>query len=326
MRTLPVAMMLAFLTGVSAPPAPRTGSTPQFAAGRTDCAVYADGVSNPYGIVSVFVLPGESVNIGIAGRHANEEHSFEIATGHTAGGANVWNWTAPAEPGVHVGRLRHAHSDAATTVNFFVMVPRAGIRGGALNGYAIGEYPRPLAGRESLYRTPRGFVEVTPANRDIRVSPHFTLGQFLCKQESGYPMYVVLEERLLVALEAILEAVNSDGFAASSLFVMSGYRTPVYNRAIGNVANSRHVFGDAADIYVDQNPADGVMDDLNGDGRIDTGDTAVLARLVEETLPRIDAELGGDTPVFRGGMGQYPANTVHGPFVHVDLRGYRARW
>jgi hypothetical protein len=29
---------------------------------------------------------------------------------------------------------------------------------------------------------------------------------------------------------------------------------------------------------------------------------------------------------FEGGLGLYQANRAHGPFVHVDVRGYPARW
>jgi uncharacterized protein YcbK (DUF882 family) len=29
---------------------------------------------------------------------------------------------------------------------------------------------------------------------------------------------------------------------------------------------------------------------------------------------------------FQGGMGFYPATTAHPPFVHVDVRGTKARW
>ena len=29
---------------------------------------------------------------------------------------------------------------------------------------------------------------------------------------------------------------------------------------------------------------------------------------------------------FEGGLGLYKANAAHGPFVHVDVRGYPARW
>jgi uncharacterized protein YcbK (DUF882 family) len=93
---------------------------------------------------------------------------------------------------------------------------------------------------------------------------------------------------------------------------MSGYRTPAYNRALGNVLYSRHTFGSAADIFVDANH-DGRMDDLNGDGRSDAGDAEVLYRLFEE-------------PQSTGGLGKYRETRAHGPFVHVDVRDRRARW
>jgi len=31
-------------------------------------------------------------------------------------------------------------------------------------------------------------------------------------------------------------------------------------------------------------------------------------------------------PSLVGGVGIYPANSAHGPFVHIDVRGTRARW
>ena len=55
--------------------------------------------------------------------------------------------------------------------------------------------------------------------------------------------------------------------------VMSGFRTPRYNHSGGNTAGranlSRHMYGDAADVFVD-NDRNGSMDDINGDGRVDT--------------------------------------------------------
>ena len=61
------------------------------------------------------------------------------------------------------------------------------------------------------------------------------------------------------------------------------------------------------------------MDDLNGDGRINKADSEFLARIVEQAL-------NAAGPGFLGGVGKYASNAVHGPYVHVDLRGYRARW
>jgi len=31
-------------------------------------------------------------------------------------------------------------------------------------------------------------------------------------------------------------------------------------------------------------------------------------------------------PEFVGGAGVYTAASGHGPFIHIDTRGYRARW
>ena len=103
---------------------------------------------------------------------------------------------------------------------------------------------------------------------------------------------------------------------------MSGFRTPQYNslgvgRAGGRARDSRHMYGDAADVYVDAD-GDGRMDDLDRDGRITVKDAGWLARVAEE--------VEADYPAMTGGIGVYRANAVHGPFVHVDVRGTPARW
>ena len=164
-----------------------------------------------------------------------------------------------------------------------------------------------------------GDDSMTPELEAAQVSPHFTLGQFVCK-EPGNPRYVVLREPLLVKLENLLAAVNARGIQAYTFAVMSAYRTPVYNSAIGNVTTfSRHRYGDAADIYVD-NDGDGRMDDLNHDGRHTQADAKVLGAIVNATQD--EGEFAGLT----GGLGMYAPTEEHGPFVHVDVRGFPARW
>jgi hypothetical protein len=101
---------------------------------------------------------------------------------------------------------------------------------------------------------------------------------------------------------------------------MSGYRTPRYSAAIGNVRYSRHQCAAAADLFVDVSPRDGVMDDLDGNGRIDVEDAGVLHAIMEE----FDTDPANS--VFPGGLGLYGATASHGPFVHADVRGFRARW
>jgi hypothetical protein len=77
------------------------------------------------------------------------------------------------------------------------------------------------------------------------------------------------------------------------------------------------MYGDAADVFVDANQ-DGVMDDLNKDGRITVADALMLRAAAE----RVEDQY----PELVGGLSAYPANSEHGPFVHVDTRGMKARW
>ena len=173
---------------------------------------------------------------------------------------------------------------------------------------------------DPVYDQPRGFVRVTPDLVDVPVSPHFRLGQFLAKQESDWPKYLLLSAPMVVKLERITAAVRAAGRPADGLTVMSGFRTPAYNAAIGNTTvYSRHLYGDAADVFVDED-GDGVMDDLNQDGAVTRADAEWLAALVEG----LTAEDWYDGLV--GGLGIYDANPAHGPFVHVDVRGQRVRW
>jgi len=273
-------------------------------------------------VLAVPVLPGEKLDVHLESRDDSHGGGFLV---RAPGGlptvvTGTWRWTAPAAPGLYPVAVTHRASGDSMTLNVFVMVPASEVRDGELNGYRIGSYPSVALRGLDIYRPPRGFIEVTPELVDTAVSPHFTLGQFLCKQESGWPKYLVLRERLLLKLELLLEQANLAGLRCDTFTVMSGYRTPHYNRAIGNVQYSRHLWGGAADIFIDVDPADGVMDDLDRNGAIDVRDAHVLYHLVDG--------LHGKPwyAAFVGGLGAYRATAAHGPFIHVDARGFRARW
>jgi hypothetical protein len=287
-----------------------------FDEGKAGFSVSLAGIDNHYRTLAIYVLPGETTTMRSA---SLREVRAEVGALKQLSPLE-WQWQAPAVPGLYPLELRAANN-RYMLINAFVMKPASAVKGGYLQQYRIGHYPQtPLRGLDS-YLPPRGFVEVTPENFDTPVSPHFTLGQFICKQKSsGRNKYVVLRSELLLKLERILQETNARGFRSDSLFIMSGYRTPYYNRAIGNKTQySRHVYGGAADFYIDESPRDGVMDDLNGDGRIDKRDAGLLFELVD----KLSREQGWP---HRGGLGEYGATASHGPFVHVDSRGYRARW
>ena len=232
---------------------------------------------------------------------------------------NKWIWEAPYESGDVSVVVRCPGLADSMVLNIFVMVPVDSVEGGYLNGYCIGEYPSVPLNMLPTYNPPRGFIEVTEDNLCRQVSPHFEIGQFVCKQNGTYPKYVVLRERLVLKLELILEKMNEAGYRYDTLHVMSGYRTPHYSRVIGNVKFSRHLWGGAADIYPDSDN-DGMMDDLNNDGKTDYHDAAIIYEIIDR--------MGGTHAYkpFLGGLARYKKTSSHGPFVHVDVRGVRARW
>ena len=106
----------------------------------------------------------------------------------------------------------------------------------------------------------------------------------------------------------------------NSIHIMSGFRTPFYNRALGNVLYSMHQWGGAADIFIDNNPRDGQMDDLNQDGKINVEDAKFLSDIIDRHFHKeCDNHL-------IGGLSFYKRTAAHGPFVHMDVRGKSARW
>ena len=284
-------------------------------------ALRFNGEAAAYRDLPVFVLPGATISLEALGPPG--DYAVKASGGAVvAKGARAWQWRAPAAPGSYELRIDGpSASKDRIMLHAFVMVPATEVHGGSLNGYNIGEYPSKPLGGNPIYRPPAGFVEVTKDNEDVKLSPHFRLKQFLCKEDTTkrYPKYVVLKERLLLKLEAILQRVNVLGYHVDTLHVMSGYRTPYYNHAIGDVLYSMHQWGSAADIYIDKQDK-GAMDDLNRDGRIDVEDSRLLYDAIEAMLAQ------PEFASLQGGMGFYPGTTAHPPFVHVDVRGFKARW
>ena len=302
----------------------------------------------PYQINSVFVLPAERLTLTVDTAEGKDTYRIEAAPELIPIGRDQWSWQAPRKAGLYPLKISSPAGDA-TIVNVFVMLPFAQLDRGYLNGYRVGNYPRFPLKLLPIYHPPQGFIEVTRANEDVLVSPHFRLRQFLCKQGDDYPKYLVLDSRLLFVLETILKKTNEAGHHCPTFTVMSGYRTPYYNRAIGNPTTySRHTLGDAADIFIDVNPHDGEMDDLNRDGVVNIQDTKVLYNIVNQMYePRVrrfwprgflagsriqQIVLDGamdESPLQRlltGGLALYRETNAHGPFVHVDVRGVYTRW
>lgn len=255
----------------------------------------------------------DSLPAGVEIGYQTAEPGADSALVVPAGGA------APPEPGIWNMVLR-ARDAIRSVPNVAVIqtVPASEIQGGRIGSYRIGNWPQ----RTGMYTAPHGLIRVTPENMNLQVSTHFQLRDFLTKgQENVWPKYVVLSPRLLDKLELTIQELERTGHPVEDVFVVSGFRTPWYNAAGGNTqgrgALSRHMYGDASDIAID-NDGNGLMDDLNGDGSVNMAD----ARIIAEAAQRVERR----HPHLVGGIGIYPRTGAHWGMVHIDARGSRARW
>lgn len=219
------------------------------------------------------------------------------------------------EPGVYALPL----AGETRPFSFVSMRPFSDKKNGRIGSYRIGFWPGEQRRPE---RMPAGFIEVTSDNQFTEVSEHFRLADFLTHDQGHvWPKYLVLQERLLDKLELVIAELRARGARVDRLEVMSGFRTPQYNvqgvGAGGRATDSRHQYGDAADVYVTHGGRNW-MADLNGDGRADLRDARLLAQAAERVEQR--------HPELAGGIGIYPATSAHGPFVHIDARGVATRW
>lgn len=147
-----------------------------------------------------------------------------------------------------------------------------------------------VVGRNTWGQLARPVPISQTAGRGHKITPNFSLGEFVCKggkQSCGGCGQVILLylPDLCGALEMVREAIGN-----KPITVNSGFRCPAHNRYVGGAPASQHLVGKAADIVA----APGY---------------AALAK-------------AGDTALGnRGAVLQYPKKN----FVHVDIRLQKTR-
>lgn len=136
-------------------------------------------------------------------------------------------------------------------------------------------------------------ANLTVIAANARITEHFVYHEFRCRDGTDYPP-VWLRSRL-TPLCLQLEIIRT-AFDGMKVTILSGYRTPEYNRKIGGAERSQHCEGRAADI------------DVYG-----IAPSVVHAKCLE---------LYREGKLLIGGLGDYPT------FTHLDVRpGSRlARW
>tara|TARA_A100001011_G_C14216305_1_gene802200 strand:- start:628 stop:1038 length:411 start_codon:yes stop_codon:yes gene_type:complete len=123
----------------------------------------------------------------------------------------------------------------------------------------------------------------------LKLTENFSLHEFRCKDGSGVPEELMenvkeLAENLQVLREYIQKPIT----------VISGYRSPEYNKKIGGARRSQHMSAKAGDLIVKDMTPDEVK--------------AAIVHLIKEGKMK------------KGGVGLY----TH--FTHYDVRGFNRRW
>lgn len=225
-----------------------------------------------------------------------------------------FSFTLPSTHGIYT----LTGMDSSSVQQWSVIVPlgSAQVRTATLNSFPLGFYGDGNT-RDHLPR--RGFIELWPEDYNKRISTHLTFADLLCHTEGGWPQYMVLDLRLADKLERVLQEVSCYYPEARAIHCISGFRTPAYNAAIGNETGfSLHLYGAAADIWIESWPANGLIDDLDRNKRIDVFDGEVIVQSAR------NLEASGEVAV--GGASAYRWISTHGPFVHLDTRGSAAVW
>ena len=122
-----------------------------------------------------------------------------------------------------------------------------------------------------------------------QLTKNFKLSEFRCRDGSDVPEelmenVVELAQNLQVLRDHIGKPIN----------IISGYRSPSYNRKIGGARRSQHMSAKAADIKI--------------------------KGLTPAEIKDIIVELVKSGEMKSGGIGLYTT------FVHYDVRGRNARW
>ena len=123
----------------------------------------------------------------------------------------------------------------------------------------------------------------------MKLEENFSLSEFRCKDGTEVPEDLMDNVRVLAKnLQVLRDHVGKP------IIIISGYRTPKYNRRIGGARKSQHMLAKAADIKI----------------------RGMSPKEVKATIVKLIKE-GKMQP---GGIGLYTT------FTHYDIRGWNARW
>lgn len=119
--------------------------------------------------------------------------------------------------------------------------------------------------------------------------------------EANKLQFWLVDKKMLYMILEFINTLEEKGLNKYGFYVRESHRHPKLNKMRGGASKSQHLFGKAADL---------VIEDINNDGKKNAEDKAIALEILE-------AIVGNN-----GGMGLYPGTMT----IHIDSRGYHARW
>ncbi len=118
-----------------------------------------------------------------------------------------------------------------------------------------GSYPAPAqnpfgGSRQQHYQRVSYFIDLANAPQAAKVATDFQLSEYVRSVVQRGEGYAYVDP------EVVLHAQQVRSGLGRPLVINSGYRSPEHNHDVGGATFSRHIYGDAADIDVDQTRGD----------------------------------------------------------------------
>jgi hypothetical protein len=198
----------------------------------------------------------------------------------------------------------------------------------------IGTYPNPDTAKswrvrmhKGFFNPPRYWMKISARNEKLQISPHVLVGQmvgFITEKDRSKPKrrhihWFPPNRPLVYKLELLSRELARKGVKFKRLAINSCFRAPYYNRRIGGSSFSRHIYGDAADVMIDED-GDEVCDDITGDGTADQKDGLVIGQALRRLENAGAVKVGGTGVYGFDGKGSVRS------YCHFDSRGYVTRW
>jgi Peptidase M15 len=107
------------------------------------------------------------------------------------------------------------------------------------------------------YQPPLRFLDLSGVSASTKVAPNFTVGELMQSWKGKYGVYQV---HMVDKIQSIRSQTGG------ALHVNSGYRNPSYNSSVGGATYSRHMYGDAVDMWSSATSLNGLKTRCNNLG------------------------------------------------------------